>query len=218
MRVAVIGATGFVGSEIVKELINRNHSIKAFSRNKDKVIISKNVAAVEVDVNNIEALVTDLQGADVVVSAYNAGWSNPDLYNDYIKGSNAIEQATKQAGVKRLIVVGGAGSLYVNDQKELQLVDAPGFPDEIKPGATAARDYYNTLQNNQNLDWTYFSPAPEMHQGTSGVRKGTYRLGTDVPVFDEAGHSILSVEDVAVVIADEVENAKHVKQRFTAAY
>ena len=218
MRVAVIGATGFVGSEIVKELINRNHSIKAFSRNKDKVIVSKNVAAVEVDVNNIEALVTDLQGADVVVSAYNAGWSNPDLYNDYIKGSNAIEQATKQAGVKRLIVVGGAGSLYVNDQKELQLVDVPGFPDEIKPGATAARDYYNTLQNNQNLDWTYFSPAPEMHQGTSGVRKGTYRLGTDVPVFDEAGHSILSVEDVAVVIADEVENAKHVKQRFTAAY
>lgn len=218
MRVAVIGATGFVGSEIVKELINRNHSIKAFSRNKDKVIVSKNVAAVEVDVNNIEALVTDLQGADVVVSAYNAGWSNPDLYNDYIKGSNAIEQATKQAGVKRLIVVGGAGSLYVNDQKELQLVDAPGFPDEIKPGATAARDYYNTLQNNQNLDWTYFSPAPEMHQGTSGVRKGTYRLGTDVPVFDETGHSILSVEDVAVVIADEVENAKHVKQRFTAAY
>lgn len=218
MRVAVIGATGFVGSEIVKELINRNHSIKAFSRNKDKVIVSKNIAAVEVDVNNIEALVTDLQGADVVVSAYNAGWSNPDLYNDYIKGSNAIEQATKQAGVKRLIVVGGAGSLYVNDQKELQLVDAPGFPDEIKPGATAARDYYNTLQNNQNLDWTYFSPAPEMHQGTSGVRKGTYRLGTDVPVFDEAGHSILSVEDVAVVIADEVENAKHVKQRFTAAY
>lgn len=218
MRVAVIGATGFVGSEIVKELINRNHSIKAFSRNKDKVIVSKNVAAVEVDVNNIEALVADLRGADVVVSAYNAGWSNPDLYNDYIKGSNAIEQATKQAGVKRLIVVGGAGSLYVNDQKELQLVDAPGFPDEIKPGATAARDYYNTLQNNQNLDWTYFSPAPEMHQGTSGVRKGTYRLGTDVPVFDETGHSILSVEDVAVVIADEVENAKHVKQRFTAAY
>ena len=218
MRVAVIGATGFVGSEIVKELINRNHSIKAFSRNKDKVIISKNVAAVEVDVNNIEALVTDLRGADVVVSAYNSGWSNPDLYNDYIKGSNAIEQATKQAGVKRLIVVGGAGSLFVNDQKELQIVDAPGFPDEIKPGATAARDYYNTLQNNQNLDWTYFSPAPEMHQGTSGVRKGTYRLGTDVPVFDEAGHSILSVEDVAVVIADEVENAKHVKQRFTAAY
>ncbi|WP_282628268.1 NAD(P)-dependent oxidoreductase [Empedobacter sedimenti] len=218
MRVAVIGATGFVGSEIVKELINRNHSIKAFSRNKDKVIVSKNVAAVEVDVNNIEALVTDLQGADVVISAYNAGWTNPDLYNDYIKGSNAIEQATKQAGVKRLIVVGGAGSLYVNDQKELQIVDAPGFPDEIKPGASAARDYFNTLQNNEELDWTYFSPAPEMHQGTSGVRIGTYRLGTDVPVFDESGHSILSVEDVAVIIADEVENAKHIKQRFTAAY
>ncbi len=218
MKVAVIGATGFVGSEIVKELANRNQSIKAFARNTENVLDSKNVAAVKVDVNDIDALTTDLQGADVVVSAFNAGWTNPNLYDDFLKGAKAIEEATKRAGVKRLIVIGGAGSLFVNDAKELQLVDAPGFPDEIKPGATAARDYYEILKNDKDLEWTFFSPAPEMHQGTSGERRGTYRLGTDVPVFDENGRSILSVEDVAVVIADEVENAKHINQRFTAAY
>lgn len=218
MRVALIGATGFVGSHILQELINRNFSIKAFARNVDKITDHKNVAKVALDVNNVQALATDLKGADVVVSAFNAGWQNPNLYDDFLKGAKAIEEATKLAGVKRLIVIGGAGSLYVNDEKKLQIVDAPGFPEEIKPGALAARDYYNILKEDNQLDWTMFSPAPEMHQGTSGVRKGLYRLGKDVPVFDKEGRSILSVEDLALVIVDEVENAKFIKQRFTAAY
>lgn len=216
MRVALIGATGFVGSQILKELVDRNQSIKAFARNVEKVPASKNVATVALDVNNVQALATDLKGADVVISAFNAGWTNPNLYEDFIKGAKAIEEATKLAGVKRLIVIGGAGSLYVTD--DLQLVDTPDFPEQIKPGALAARDYYNILKEDNDLDWTMFSPAPEMHQGTSGTRLGVYRLGTDNPVFDADGHSILSVEDVAVVIADEVENAKFIKQRFTAAY
>lgn len=216
MRVALIGATGFVGSQILKELVERNQSIKAFARNVEKVPASKNVATVALDVNNVQALATDLKGADVVISAFNAGWTNPNLYEDFIKGAKAIEEATKLAGVKRLIVIGGAGSLYVTD--DLQLVDTPDFPEQIKPGALAARDYYNILKEDNDLDWTMFSPAPEMHQGTSGTCVGTYRLGTDNPVFDADGHSILSVEDVAVVIADEVENAKFIKQRFTAAY
>lgn len=218
MRVAVIGATGFVGSHIVEELVNRNQSIKAFARHTDTIPDHKNVAKVALDVNDVQALATDLKGADVVVSAFNAGWTNPTIYEDYIKGAKAIEEATKLAGVKRLIVIGGAGSLYVNDQKELQIVDTADFPEEIKQGALAVRDYYNLLKQDNDLDWTMFSPAPEMHQGTSGERKGTYRLGQDVPVFDENGRSILSVEDVAVVIADEVENAEHIKERFTAAY
>lgn len=218
MKVAVIGASGFVGSHIVEELVNRNQSIKAFARNLDSIPDSKNVAKVVVDVNDVQTLATDLKGADVVVSAFNAGWANPNIYEDYLKGAKAIEEATKLAGVKRLIVIGGAGSLYVNDQKELQIVDAPGFPEEIKQGALAARDYYTILKQDNDLDWTMFSPAPEMHQGTSGERKGTYRVGKDVPVFNEEGRSILSVEDVAVVIADEIEKANHVKERFTAAY
>ncbi len=175
MRVAVIGATGFVGSHIVEELVNRNQSIKAFARHTDTIPDHKNVAKVALDVNDVQALATDLKGADVVVSAFNAGWANPTIYEDYIKGAKAIEEATKLAGVKRLIVIGGAGSLYVNDQKELQIVDTADFPEEIKQGALAARDYYNLLREDNDLDWTMFSPAPEMHQGTSGERKGTYR-------------------------------------------
>ncbi len=218
MRIAVIGATGFVGSAILKELIERNHSIKAFARDIESLPESKNVAGVALDVNNISALAIDLKGADVVVSAFNSGWNNPSIYEDYMKGAKAIQEATIIAGVKRLIVIGGAGSLYVNEQKELQLVDAPGFPEEIKQGALAARDFYDILKMNQDLNWTMFSPAPEMHQGTSGNKKGIYRLGNDVPVFDEQGHSVLSVEDVAVVIADEIENAQFLQKRFTAAY
>jgi len=214
MRVIVIGGTGFVGSKIVNELADRGHSVKTIVRNADK-IENKSIEFVEKDVLN-DAITNDLTGADVVVSAYNAGWTNPDLYNDFLKGSHAIEQAVVNAGVKRYIVVGGAGSLF--DKEGNQLVDSADFPENIKPGAVAARDYLNELKQNQALDWTFFSPAIEMHPRTSGIRKGTYRTGLDHPVVDENGRSVLSVEDVAVAIADEVEHPKHIKQRFTAAY
>ncbi|SEI04015.1 hypothetical protein SAMN02927937_02909 [Paenimyroides aquimaris] len=214
MRVIVIGGTGFVGSKIVNELADRGHLIKTIVRNADK-IENKSIEFVEKDVLN-DAITNDLTGADVVVSAYNAGWTNPDLYNDFLKGSRVIEQAVVNAGVKRYIVVGGAGSLF--DKEGNQLVDSADFPENIKPGAVAARDYLNELKQNQALDWTFFSPAIEMHPGTSGIRKGTYRTGLDHPVVDENGRSVLSVEDVAVAIADEVEHPKHIKQRFTAAY
>jgi len=117
--------------------------------------------------------------------------------------------------VKRFITVGGAGSLFIDGN---QLVDGPDFPADIKPGATAARDYLNEIKKNETLDWTFFSPAIEMHQGTAGVRKGTYRTALENPVFDADGRSILSVEDVAVALVDELEQNNFVKQRFTAAY
>lgn len=113
-------------------------------------------------------------------------------------------------------MLGGAGSLYIAEN--LQLIDTPEFPAEIKPGAEAARQYLEIIKKNENLDWTFFSPAIEMHQGTAGVRKGTYRTALENPVFDESGRSILSVEDVAVALVDELENNQFVKQRFTAAY
>jgi len=216
MKVAVIGATGFVGAQILKELTDRQHEVKAFARDITKVPALATVEAIAMDVNDTDTLASNLQDIDVVVSAYNAGWINPNIYTDFIKGAKAIEAAVEKAGVKRLIVIGGAGSLQAT--ADIQIVDTPEFPAAIKPGALAARDYLNIIKENTVLDWTFFSPAPEMHQGTSGVRKGVYRLGTDFPVVDDDGRSILSVEDVAVVIADEVEQAKHIKQRFTAAY
>lgn len=216
MKIAVIGASGFVGKHLVSELVNRKHFIKAFARNTENILAHENVEKIALDVNDVEKLATNLADVDVVVSAYNAGWTNPNLYDDFLKGSKSIQEATKKAGVKPLIVIGGAGSLQATP--EIQIVDTPEFPAEIRPGALAARDYLNILKEETELDWTFFSPALEMHPGTSGVRKGTYRLGTDYPVADENGRSVLSVEDVAVVIADEVEQPKHIKQRFTAAY
>lgn len=215
MKIAVIGTTGFVGTSITNELISRNHNVTGISRNvksEDK----PNQTNVSVDVLNVSELAKILKGHDVVVSAYNAGWSNPNIYDDFLSGSKAIQQAVKEAGISRYIVIGGAGSLYVAEG--VQAVDTEDFPAEIKPGATAARDYLNILKEEKELDWAFFSPAFEMHQGITTGKTGKYRLGTDFPVFNEENRSILSVEDLAVVIADEVENPKHHQTRFTAAY
>lgn len=215
MKVAIIGASGFVGSNLVKEATDRGLEVTAIARNVEK-INAENINKVAVDVNQVNELSEALKGHDVVISAFNAGWTNPNLYDDFIKGSESIQQAVKQAGVQRMIVVGGAGSLYANEKE--QLVDSPDFPADIKPGATAARDYLNTLKEEKELDWVFFSPAIEMHPGVTVGRTGKYRLGKDQPVFDENMVSKLSPEDVAVVLIDELQQPKHHKERFTAAY
>lgn len=215
MKVAVIGATGFVGAKIAEELISRKHKVTGISRNA-KNSDNPNLTYVAVDVLDTNKLTEILKDNDVVVSAYNAGWKNPNIYNDFLAGAKAIQEAVKLAGVKRYIVIGGAGSLYVAEG--IQAVDTPGFSKEIYAGASAARDYLNWLKGENNLDWAFFSPAFEMHQGITTGRTGKYRLGNNTPVFDENNRSVLSVEDLAVVIVDEVENPRHHQQHFTAAY
>lgn len=214
-KVAVIGATGFVGTQIVNELANRGYKVEAIVRDASKVQQNENVSAKSVDVKNVDELAEALKGNDAVISAFNAGWTNPNLYDDFLNGSVSIENAVEKSGVKRFITVGGAGSLFIDGN---QLVDGPDFPAEIKPGATAARDYLNKIKENKTLDWTFFSPAIEMHQGTAGVRTGKYRTGLENPVFDEEGRSVLSVEDVAVALVDELEQNNHIRERFTAGY
>ncbi len=215
MKIALIGATGFVGSNILNELANRNHEVTAIARNPKESELA-NVNFVKADIFNTEELSEILKNHDVVVSAYNPGWTNPNIYDDFIAGSNAIVEGVKKSGVNRYITIGGAGSLFV--APNLQAVDKPDFPKEIYPGASAARDFLNTLKEEKELDWAFFSPAFEMHQGITTGRTGKYRLGLENPVFDENRRSILSGEDLAVVIADEVENPKHHQIRFTAAY
>lgn len=215
MKIAIIGATGFVGSSILKELVNRNHEITAISLNTQNEN-EENIKWQKANVNNIEALTQIINGNDLVISAFNAGWANPNLYNDFIEGSKSIQAAVKKSNAKRLIIIGGAGSLFVSE--DLQVVDTPDFPKEYHTGANAARDYLNIIKNEIELDWTFFSPALEMHPGITNGRTGKYRLGLDNPVFNEDNRSILSVEDVAVVIADEAEQPKHHQVRFTAAY
>lgn len=213
MKIAIIGATGFVGSAILNELADRKHDITAIARNlKD----TANVTWKSADIFNVNELAEILKGNDAVINAYNSGWTNPNIYDDFIAGSKAIQEAVKKSGVKRYITIGGAGSLFV--APGLQAVDTPDFPKEYHAGATAARDYLNILKEEKELDWAFFSPAFEMHQGITTGRTGKYRLGLENPVFNDEQRSILSVEDLAVVIADEAENPKHHQVRFTAAY
>lgn len=217
MKVAVIGATGFVGKAIVKELLDRGHQVTGIARHSAKEgALPAGFVMKTGDVMDPQQVAGMVKGADAVVSAYNAGWANPELYRDFLSGSQSIQSGVKKAGVRRLVVIGGAGSLEIAPGK--QLVDTPEFPAEYKAGATAARDYLNILKKDNELDWTFFSPAIFMHAGTSGIRKGVYRKGLDNPVFDKDGQSVLSVEDLAMAIVDELEQAQHIRQRFTAAY
>ncbi|WP_410478989.1 NAD(P)-dependent oxidoreductase [Pedobacter gandavensis] len=216
MKVSLIGASGFVGSHLLTELLNRGHQVTGIVRTAANVKESNAQLSVKaLDVLNTEELSAVIKGSDAVISAFNAGWTNPNLYDDFVAGSEAIQKAVKDTGLKRLIVIGGAGSLFINGN---QLVDGPDFPADYKAGATAARDYLNTLKKEEELDWTFFSPAIEMHPAITTGRTGKYRLGTESPVFDEAGRSSLSVQDLAVAIVDELEQSKHLKQRFTAGY
>ena len=214
MKIALIGATGFLGKSLTNELSDRKHDVTAISRTA-QASDKDNLKYVAADVYNVEALTEVLKGHDAVISAFNPGWTNPNIYADFLKGAKAIQEAVKLSGVKRLITVGGAGSLYIDGK---QLVDGPDFPADIKPGAVAARDYLNIIKEEKDLDWAFFSPAIEMHPGITTGRTGNYRLGADSPVFNEEGRSLLSGEDVAVVLADEVENPKHHQVRFTAGY
>ena len=216
MKIAVIGATGFVGSTILKEALDRGHEVTAIARHTENIKPQNNLKVVKSDVMDSDDLAKILKGNDVVVSAYNAGWNNPDLYNEFLKGSKSIQQAVKKSGVKRLIVLGGAGSLFV--APGVQLVDTPQFPAEWKPGALSAKDYLNELKKEDQLDWTFLSPAIEMNPGKPHERRGTYRTGLDNPVFDANNQSTISVEDLAVAIVDEAENPKHIRARFTVAY
>ena len=218
MKIALIGATGFVGSAILKEALQREHQVKAIVRNPEKVSVNhEQLSVVKGNAMDINQLAELLKGNDVVISAYNAGWGNPNLYQEFLQGAQNIQESVKRSGIKRFLVIGGGGSLFISPS--LQIVDTPDFPEFIKPGASAARDYLNILKNEEDLDWTFLSPAPGMHQGTSGERKGIYRTASDTPILDVNNNpSTISVEDVAVAILDEVENPKHIRQRFTVAY
>ncbi|WP_417361338.1 NAD(P)-dependent oxidoreductase [Galbibacter sp.] len=217
MKIALIGATGFVGAEVLKEALDRKHKVVAIARNTDKIQIKDDLLTTEsVDVKNVDELTRAVSGSDVVVSTFNPGWTNPNIYDDFLEGSKAIQEAVKKSGVKRFIVVGGAGSLYLDENT--RVIDDPNFPAAIKPGALAASEYLDILRKEEDLDWTYFSPAISMAPGKPQERKNKYRTGLEHPVFDQQGNSDLSVQDTAVVLVDEAENAAHIRQRFTAAY
>ncbi|RZS83683.1 hypothetical protein EV217_2428 [Phyllobacterium myrsinacearum] len=213
MKIALIGATGFVGKELLQEAVSRGHSVTALVRNPGKVEQREGVKAVKADVLDAADLTEKLKGHDIVLSAYNPGWGEPDIQAIHVKASKAITEAAKQAGVKRLIVIGGAGSLL--NQEGKQFVDGPDFPAEYREGALGARQALNDLKTENGLDWSFVSPPFAL---VPGARTGTYRLGKDNPIFNAEGHSTISVADLAVAILDEAEAGKHIRLRFTVGY
>jgi len=217
MKVALIGGTGFVGSALLDELLRRGHQVVALARDPAKYTPRPGLSVVRADVQDAQQVRQAVAGCDAVLSGFNAGWGNPDIYQDFMQGSRAIQAGIKAAGVKRYIVVGGAGSLYA--APGVQIVDTPGFPAAILDGARAARDLLKELQEQeQQLDWTLLSPPIGFVPGGRGERTGKYRVGKDQPLMDGDQPGTISAADLAVAVVDELERPAHVRQRFTIAY
>ena len=184
-NVALIGASGFVGNAILNELLNRGHRVTAIVRHASKIKASSpNLEVKEIDVEDIPAMIEVLKGKDAVISAYNPGWSNPNMYEDTLRVYPKILDEVKASGVKRLQIVGGAGSLFV--KPGLRLVDTGTLPEAWLPGVKSmAKFFLETLVNEKGLDWVFFSPAANLGNLTTGVRTGKFRLGKDDLIVDE---------------------------------
>lgn len=214
MKITVIGATGFVGPDVVKEALARGHEVTAISRSGKNLPSDPHLTLATGDIHDSVWLAGAIKGQDAVISAYNPGWAESDLFAKFTQGSQQILGAIKSSGVKRLLVVGGAGSLEV--APGVELVDTAEFPANIKPGALGARALRNQLQAEEpTLDWTYLSPAAFLEPGP---RTAQFRLGTTSLLMDGDKPASVSVADLAVAILDEIEHPQHIRQQFTVGY
>ena len=214
-NVVLIGASGFVGTAILNELLDRGNKVTAIVRNPEKIAISNcDLSVVKADVSDVETIAATCKGKDVVISAYNPGWTNPDIYEETLKNYPLILKAVKQAGIKRLLCVGGAGTLFC--APGLRVVDSGVIPAEIMGGVKSLGEFYlNTLCNEKEIDWVFFSPAGTLEPGQ---RTEKFRLGKDDLIVDKNGNSHISVEDYAVAMVDEMEQENHHRERFTIGY
>ncbi|MBO4876042.1 MAG: NAD(P)H-binding protein [Bacteroidales bacterium] len=214
-NVVLIGATGFVGSAILNELVNRGHKVTAVVRDIEKLPKNENIVAVKEDVANVDAIVKLAEGKDAIISAYNPGWMNPDIATLIETNYPRILEAAKKSGVKRMLIVGGAGTLFC--APGLRVVDSGAIPQEIMGGVRPLGDFYlNTLMKENDIDWIFFSPAGAFDN--DGKRTGIFRLGKDDLIVDEQGNSHISVQDYAMAMVDELEQENHHKERFTIGY
>ncbi len=214
-NVTLIGASGFVGTAILNELLSRGHKVTAVVRNPEKINVSNsNLRIVKADVSDTDAMTEACKDKDAIISAYNPGWANPDIYEETLRNYPLILEAAKRSGAKRLLCVGGAGTLFC--APGLRVVDSGAIPDAIMGGVKSLGEFYlNTLMNEKAIDWIFFSPAGTLEPG---MRTGKFRLGKDDLIVDENGISHISVEDYAVAMVDELENSKHHYERFTIGY
>ena len=202
MKIALIGATGNVGSRILSELVRRGHAVTAIVRHPEKVPARPEVEARKGDVSDGKALSALLAGHEAVISSVRFTASDP----------RTLIESVRASGVDRYIVVGGAGSLEV--APGMKLIDSPDFPKEYKPEAAAGGAFLDLLRQERELNWTFVSPSALF---VPGERTGKFRLGKDELISDEQG-SRVSFEDFAVALVDELEKPAHPRARFTVGY
>ena len=202
-KIAIIGATGRAGSQLLEEALRRGHTVTAIARNTDKLGVRPGVTPKQVDALDADALQQAISGSDVVISAAHFA----------TLPASAVIGPVKQAGVKRLLVVGGAGSLLLPDGS--RVIDSPGFPAEYTAEASAGAEFLETLRQEKQLDWTFLSPSA-LFDGTE--RTGKFRLGQDDLLVSGDGKSSISFADFAIALIDEVETPKHSRKRFTVGY
>ena len=207
MKIAIIGATGLIGTKVLLESLDRGHEVTAIVRNPDSLPVHPRLRAVKGDVTKPVELAPLVAGHDAVISAFNPGKDESGT------GAGSIIEAIKHAGVERLLVVGGAGSLEIAPGK--RLVDQPDFPTQWKDGALKTAAFLDELRGETELDWVFVSPAAML---APGERTGHYRVGGDQFMTDSNGESRISLEDYAVAMLDEVERPKHHRKRFSVAY
>lgn len=212
MKIALIGATGFIGSKLLDEALLRNHQVTALVSRPDRVPGHPNVTAVHADVLDQATLAEQLKGHEAVISAF-SGHAQTNVYDYYLQGIKSIIAAAKQSEIPQLLLVGGAGSLEV--APGVQVMDTPDFPAQWKATAEGARQALNLLRQERGLNWTMLSPAAHIEPG---ARTGQFRIGTDQLLVDDQGQSHISLEDYAVAMIDELERPAHQGTRFTVAY
>ncbi|MFL5692179.1 MAG: NAD(P)-dependent oxidoreductase [Ktedonobacteraceae bacterium] len=210
MKIALLGASGRIGQRIILEALVRGHEVKALVRNPESFPIAHpRLMVARVDIFDPASVAEAISDSDVVVNATGAGRSDPHTF--FVNSTKAVIEGVKRAGgSKRLIVVGGAGSLEV--APGVQLVDTPTFPDAARPTSKAQRETLDILRSS-DIDWTFFSPSAHI---APGRRTGKYRLGTDRLLTNDEGESFISMEDYAVALLDEIEKPRFIRQRFTA--
>jgi putative NADH-flavin reductase len=213
MKIVVLGATGFVGAALLKEVLDRGHIVTAIARHPETLALRDRLTVKAGDVYDSAGLAILLAGHEAVISAFNPGWKNPNLYEDKRRGTSAIIAAVKQAGIKRVLWVGGAGGLEV--KSGVRVVDDPNLPDWVRPGSLATIHALEQLRKEPELEWSFLAPSAEMKPGS---RTGKYRLGGDDLLVDGNGKSHISLEDFAAAMIDELEHPPHVRQRFTVGY
>jgi putative NADH-flavin reductase len=213
MKIVLLGATGFVGTALLNEALDRGHAVTAIVRDPGKLATRDRLTAIAGDVYNSSSLVPLIKEHDALISAFNPGWKDPKLYDDQVRGTSSIIQAIKKAGLKRVLWVGGAGGLEV--RPGIRVVDDPNFPPAVRPGSLATINALEQLKKEPELDWSYLAPSASMK---SGQRTGRFRLGGSQLLVDANGQSHISVQDFAVAMIGELERPAHIHQRFTVGY